>query len=159
VTDPEGVIMAFPDGEEGPAGTGWNLGPCCVANVDDVGFAKAVVTDIQKTACIDPDRVYAVGVLTGGGMVYSLACQAADVFAAVAPAAFDLLDETVGKCQPRRPITVISFRGNGASRVPYEGGASSLVPGMPITFLGAEKTFEVWGQIDKCTEPAKAAPR
>ena len=143
--------MAFPDGEEGPAGTGWNLGPCCVANVDDLGFAKAVVTDIQKTACIDPARVYAVGVLTGGGMVYSLACDAADVFAAVAPAAFDLLDETVGKCQPRRPITVISFRGNGASRVPYEGGASSLVPGMPITFLGAEKTFERWGQIDECT--------
>jgi polyhydroxybutyrate depolymerase len=151
VTDPEGVIMAFPDGKEGPAGTAWNLGPCCVANVDDLGFARAVVTDVQKTACIDPDRVYAVGVLTGGGMVYSLACHAADVFAAVAPAAFDLLEETVDQCQPARPITVVSFRGNGNSRVPYDGGASSLVPGMPITFLGAEATFERWAQIDGCT--------
>ena len=25
--DPEGVIMAFPDGLKGPAGTGWNVGP------------------------------------------------------------------------------------------------------------------------------------
>ncbi|MBN1608529.1 MAG: hypothetical protein JW940_17995 [Polyangiaceae bacterium] len=150
VTDPEGVIMAFPDGLEGPAGTAWNLGPCCVENADDLSFARAVVTDVQKTACIDPDRVYAVGVLTGGGMVYSLACHAADVFAAVAPAAFDLLQETVGECRPR-PITVISFRGNGNSRVPYEGGASSLVPGMPIRFLGAEATFERWAQIDGCT--------
>ena len=38
--DPEGVIMAFPDGLKGPAGTGWNVGPCCVAGVDDVAFAR-----------------------------------------------------------------------------------------------------------------------
>src|SRR5690606_34540013 len=60
VTDPEGVIMAFPDGLMGPLGTAWNVGPCCVADVDDVAFANALVTDIQETACIDPDRVYAV---------------------------------------------------------------------------------------------------
>jgi polyhydroxybutyrate depolymerase len=151
VTDPEGVIMAFPDGMKGPIGTAWNVGPCCVADVDDVGFARALVADIQETTCIDPDRVYAVGVLTGGGMANYLACQAADVFAAVAPAAFDLLQENVGDCNPSRPITVISFRGTADTRVPYAGGASSLVPGMPITFLGAQATFEQWAQIDECT--------
>jgi len=26
----EGVVMAFPDGMPGPAGTAWNMGPCCV---------------------------------------------------------------------------------------------------------------------------------
>ena len=151
VTDPEGVVMAFPDGMPGPAGTAWNMGPCCVLDADDVGFAKALVTEIKKTACIDPDRVYAVGVLTGGGMVYDLACQAADVFAAVAPAAFDLLQETVDACRPSRPITEISFRGTAVSRVPYAGGASSMVTGMPITFLGAQATFQRWAQIDGCT--------
>jgi polyhydroxybutyrate depolymerase len=154
VTDPEGAVMAFPDGMEGPIGTGWNMGPCCVADVDDFGFVKAMVTQIRKTACIDPNRIYAVGVLTGGGMVYDLACQAADVFAAVAPAAFDLLEETVNDCKPSRPITEISFRGTADARVPYTGGASSLVPGMPITFLGAEATFERWAQIDGCTGSA-----
>ena len=84
-------------------------------------------------------------------MVYSLACRAADVFAAVAPAAFDLLQETVNDCQPSRPLTVISFRGTADTRVPYAGGASSLVPGMPITFLGAQATFERWALIDGCT--------
>lgn len=152
VTDPEGVIMAFPDGTSGPAGTGWNVGPCCVdKNTDDVGFAKAVVANVEKTACIDPSRVYAVGVLTGGGMVHYLACHAADVFAAVSPAAFDLLKENVDGCIPSRPITVISFRGNGQSRVPYEGGPSELVTGMRITFLGAVPTFQKWAQLDGCT--------
>ena len=151
ITDPEGVVMAFPDGTAGPLGPGWNLGPCCVANVDDLAFARALVSDIQRIACIDPERVYAVGVLTGGGMAYHLACRAADVFAAVAPAAFDLLEQTVEDCQPSRPITVISFRGTEDARVPYEGGDSSVVPGMPVTFLGARGTFERWAQIDGCT--------
>jgi len=154
VTDLEGVVMAFPDGMPGPAGTGWNMGPCCVANVDDLAFTKALVSQIENTACIDLDRVYAVGVLTGAGMVYDLACKAADVFAAVSPAAFDLLQETVGDCKPSRPITEISFRGTASTRVLYAGGASALVPGMPITFLGAEGTFQRWAQIDGCTGAA-----
>ena len=99
--DPAGVVMAFPDGMKGPAGTAWNVGPCCVAGVDDVGFARAVVADVAQTACIDVARVYAVGVLTGGGMAYYLACQAADVVAAAAPAAFDMLAENVGYLPPR----------------------------------------------------------
>ncbi|HET9932379.1 MAG TPA: hypothetical protein VFQ35_16860, partial [Polyangiaceae bacterium] len=36
LTDPESVIWAFPDGLKGPLGTAWNLGPCCVADVDDL---------------------------------------------------------------------------------------------------------------------------
>jgi polyhydroxybutyrate depolymerase len=149
--DPEGVIMAFPDGLRGPAGTGWNVGPCCVADVDDVAFARALVAQVQTIACIDATRVYAVGVLTGGGMAHYVACHAADVFAAAAPAAFDLLEENVNGCVPERPITVISFRGTADSRVPYTGGPSSLVPGMAITFLGAQATFEAWARIDRCT--------
>jgi polyhydroxybutyrate depolymerase len=155
-TDPEGVIMAFPSGQSGPLGAAWNVGPCCVANVDDVAFAKALVTQVQSTACIDTKRVYAVGFSMGGGMAYYLACHAADVFAAVAPSAFDLMQEELSDCKPPRPITVISFRGTGDTVVPYEGGASSTVPGMPVTFLGAQATFSQWKDIDQCTDSPSA---
>jgi polyhydroxybutyrate depolymerase len=155
-TDPEGVIMAFPNGQAGPLGAAWNVGPCCVANVDDVAFAKAIVTQVQSTACIDTKRVYAVGVSMGGGMAYYLACHAADVFAAVAPSAFDLMQEELSDCNPPRPITVISFRGTGDTVVPYEGGASSTVPGMRVTFLGAQATFSQWKDIDQCTDSPSA---
>lgn len=151
VLDAEGVVMAFPDGLEGPAGRGWNVGPCCVADVDDVAFARALLADVRGLACIDSKRVYAVGVLTGGGMAHYLGCHAADLFAAVSPAAFDLLRENVDDCLPARPISVVAFRGTADSRVPYAGGASSLVPGMPLTFLGAEETFEKWAEIDGCS--------
>lgn len=154
--DPKGVVMAFPDGLKGPAGSAWNVGPCCVADADDVGFARAIVEDVRKLTCIDARRVYAVGVLTGGGMAHYLACRAADVFAAVAPAAFDLLEENVGDCSPSRAISVVSFRGTADSRVPYAGGASSVVPGMPVTFLGARATLDKWAQIDGCSGTASA---
>ena len=151
VTDPGGVVMAFPNGATGPAGTAWNVGPCCVTGVDDVAFARAVVTQVQSMACIDARQVYAVGVSMGGGMAYYLGCHAADVFAGIAPSAFDLLQENVGDCLPERPITVISFRGSADTLVPYDGGASSVVPGMPVTFLGAQATFQKWAQLDGCT--------
>lgn len=150
VLDREGVVMAFPDGLRGPAGAGWNVGPCCVANVDDVAFARAVVAHIRAVACIDVTRVYAVGVLTGGGLAHYLACHAADTFAGVAPAAFDLLVENVADCLPSRPVSVVSFRSTADPRVPYAGGESSLVPGMPLTFLGAAPTFAKWAELNQC---------
>jgi polyhydroxybutyrate depolymerase len=124
--------------------------------VDDIGFIRALVAQVQDSACIDARRIYAVGVLTGGGMVYDLACRSADIFAAVAPAAFDLLQEDVDECTPSRAITEISFRGTDDPRVPYAGGPSSLVPGMPITFLGARATFQRWAAINHCTGSASA---
>jgi polyhydroxybutyrate depolymerase len=151
ITDGEGVVIVYPEGMPGTLGAGWNFGPCCVAGVDDLGFAKALVAQIQKTACIDASRIYAVGTLTGSGMVYLLACQAADIFAAVAPSAFDLVQETVDDCHPSKPITVVSFRAINDSHVPYKGGQSKLVTDMYITFLGAQATFEKWGQLDGCT--------
>lgn len=157
VVDREGVIMAFPNGLRGSAGAAWNFGPCCVPGVDDVAFARALVAEVQTVACIEPTRVYAVGTLTGAGLVHYLACHAADVFAAAAPTALDLLEENVDDCQPTRPITVISFRGTAATRVPYAGGPSSLVPGMPVTFLGAVDTFDAWARINGCTGAATPA--
>jgi len=150
-TDPEGVIMAFPNGLSGPSGGAWNVGPCCVADTDDVAFARALVAQIQETACIDPKRIYAVGFSMGGGFSHYLACHAADVFAAVAPAAFDLLEENVGDCNPARPVTVVSFRSTGDFLVPYDGGFSSVVSGMPITFLGAQGTHEAWAERNQCS--------
>lgn len=155
-TDADGVIIAFPSGLPGPNGNAWNVGPCCLKNTDDVAFAKALVAEIEKTACIDAKRIYAVGFSMGGGMSHYLACHAADVFAAVAPAAFDLLEENIDDCKPPRPVSVVSFRSTGDGVVPYSGGYSMAVQGMPINFLGAKGTFEKWAQINECTGAVSA---
>jgi polyhydroxybutyrate depolymerase len=156
VVDKEGVVMAFPEGLPSPpgplAGNSWNVGSCCVASFpDDVAFAKNVVEQIKTLACIDSTRVFAVGPVMGGGMAYKLACDAADVFAGVASSGWDLLQEDVGSCKPSRAITVVAFRSQNDVPIPYGGGPSTTVQGMPITFLGAQKTFQTWASLDHCT--------
>jgi polyhydroxybutyrate depolymerase len=157
VIDKEGVISAFPNGEPSPnMGNAWDVEGCCTT-ADDVAFARAVVADIEKVACIDTKRVYAVGFSMGGGMSNYLACHAADVFAAVGPASFDLTQQNEGDCKPTRPLTVIEWRGKNDNVVPYAGGHSALVTGMAIDFLGAVGTFQKWASLDGCTGNPSAA--
>ena len=150
VADEEGFIVAYPQG----INNAWNIGPCCTESraVDDVGFARAVVEEVSAQACVDEQRVYATGYSNGGGMAYMLACRAADMFAAVAPAAFDMIAETA--CEPSRPVSVFAARGTRDSIVPFEGGKSTPPTRYrldPITFLGAEGSFEKWADINHCS--------
>lgn len=149
-TDPEGVISAYPDGLTGPNGQAWNAKGCCTT-ADDTAFASALVAEVKTLACIDPKRVYAVGYSMGGGMTHYAACQMADLFAAGAPAAFDLTEQNVALCKPTRPITMVLFRGAKDDFVMYGGGHSDYVPGMPLDFLGAKASFQKWAELDQCT--------
>jgi len=146
VADDEGFLIAFADGID----NAWNIGPCCTnsRDVDDLGFAKAMIESIATDGCVDRKRIYSVGFSMGGGMSHFLACNAADVFAAVAPAAFDLLVPEEQTCTPARPISVLAFRGTNDTTVPYAGGAG---PSGRITFLGAQGSFERWAELDGCT--------
>ncbi|HNY30003.1 MAG TPA: PHB depolymerase family esterase [Fibrobacteria bacterium] len=150
-TDPEGVISVYPDGLNGPlGGQAWNVQGCC-STADDTSFARAMVAEVKTLACIDPKRVYATGFSMGGGMTHFSACHLSDIFAAGAPAAFDLTEQNVGACKPKRPITMVMFRGTSDGTVAYAGGHSAVVPGMAIDFLGAKGTFTKWAELNKCT--------
>lgn len=151
IADKTGFLIAFPDGID----NAWNIGPCCTnsRDVDDLGFAKAMVTAISNDGCVDATRVYATGFSMGGGMSHYLACNAADVFAAAAPASFDLLVPDEEPCAPSRPISVLAFRGTADTVVPFAGGQGSSGR---VTFLGAQGSFERWAGIDGCTEPTTA---
>ena len=161
----EGFIIAYPEGTQQGAngrrllGTGWNIGKCCTASNDEA-FVRALVDQVKGQACIDEKRVYAAGFSMGGGMSHYLACNAAEVFAAVAPSSFDLLVESEMPCKPARPLSVVIHRGTSDLIVPFGGGASSPPNGSPgpIHFEGAEGTFKRWAQINGCTgTPTSAA--
>jgi polyhydroxybutyrate depolymerase len=157
--DKEGFVTIFPDG----INNAWNIGPCCTQSrmIDDLGLARALVERMRKEACIDMKRIYSAGFSMGGGMTHYLGCNAADIFAAISPAAFDLLEETEEPCKPARPLTVIAFRGTADPIVPYAGGASTPPTGYPldpIHFRGAQGTFKHWSELDGCTgEPEKGS--
>lgn len=126
LADEKGFIVIWPDG----VGNTWNAGRCCGSTADDVAFVRAILAMIEARFCIDPKRVYATGCSAGGAMTYKLACDAADIIAAVAPVDFDCAysaDNTgatpsCGGCSPARPIPEMQFRGTADSMAVFEGG-------------------------------------
>jgi polyhydroxybutyrate depolymerase len=146
--DTEGFIVVYPDGVD----KSWNAGVCCSddKSIDDVAFVRAIIGALQSDACIDPKRVYATGCSNGGGMSYKLACEAADVIAGVAPVDFDCVDGSAcSQCKPSRAVTEVQFRGTGDSLVDYDGSGA---------FMGAQKNFELWGDLNMCTGTPSALP-
>jgi polyhydroxybutyrate depolymerase len=144
-SDAEGFIAVFPEGTAGS----WNGGTCCgqaaLTQVDDVGFIRAVLARVRQVACVDDTRVYATGFSNGGFLSHRLACEASDLFAAVAPDAA-VLGIPAASCQPGRAVPVLQIHGTEDLLVPYNGGL--LGPSSPATAAA-------WAERDGCTAPAQ----
>ncbi|MEL7371926.1 MAG: PHB depolymerase family esterase [Myxococcota bacterium] len=145
--DEEGFVVAWPQGVG--VVPGWNAETCCgealLGNVDDVGFARDVVEDIQQQASIDPDRIYATGLSNGGAITHSLGCRAADLFAAIAPVSFPLPFLSERSCRPSRQMPIIQFHGFQDTIVPYWTG---IAP----TFRSAPQSRNDWADINDCRD-------
>ncbi|MBK8260843.1 MAG: prolyl oligopeptidase family serine peptidase [Nannocystis sp.] len=143
LADAEGFLLAYPEGHM----SSWNAGECCggaqSAGVDDVGFARALVAEIQAITCVDERRIFATGMSNGGFMTNRLACAANDLFAAFAPVSAVLVTEP---CLPARPVPIMAFNGTLDTLVSYNGGL----------FLGAPATFLAWAERNGCVgEPVQ----
>lgn len=152
LADEKGFLVAYPNGtgrQEDKLLT-WNGGACCgyavASQVDDVGFVRALVADVQSKYDIDPKRIYATGMSNGAMLSYRLACEASDLFAAVAPVAGTLNDPG---CNPSQPVSIIHFHGTQDTHVPYNGGTGpdSLVD---VSFASVKDTIDFWLNADQC---------
>jgi polyhydroxybutyrate depolymerase len=149
--DREGFLVVYPDG----VGGAWNVGNCCgealSGNVDDVGFTRAIIEAVKASACIDPKRIFATGLSNGAGLTHRLACEAADVIAAIAAASADLVTDP---CTPARPIAELSVRGLTDTLVAYAGGNTGSTGWYSP---GAKGTLDLWKNIDGCTGAAETS--
>ena len=141
-----GWVLVYPAG----LGRSWNAGTCCgraaAEQVDDVRFLRDLVRQLGRELCIDRRRVYATGMSNGGLMSYRLACEASDVFAAVAPVA---AVEAAKSCTPRRPVAVLAFNGTDDYLVRYRGGFPSSLTGLP----SVPETADRWNKRNQCSAP------
>jgi polyhydroxybutyrate depolymerase len=181
--DSVGCIAVFPDSATN-ANNGWNVGYCCQGaqsnKVDDVEFTRDMIKWLAANTCVDPKRIYASGCSNGGGMSYMLACNAADVIAAVAPVDFRCItgtepasassltatNNTACTCTLPRPISVTAFdEGQDNSIVPYNGGQTVVAADCPpggsckaFNFPGAQVNVDTWAHFDMCTGAATTDP-
>ncbi len=159
LADEKGFIVIYPNGTgrlEDKILT-WNGGTCCgyaVANqVDDIGFIRALITELQSQYNIDPKRIYATGLSNGGIMSYRLACEAADVFAAIGPVAGT---QNYIRCEPSEPVSVVHFHGTDDTHLPYGGGSGEdSIAG--VLFKSVEDSINFWLDFNQCaTKPQSA---
>jgi polyhydroxybutyrate depolymerase len=118
--DAHGFAVAYPEG----IANSWNGGALCCGQaamdeIDDVGFARALVAHALERACLDDKRVYATGMSNGGFMSHRLGCEAADFVAAIAPVA-GVVGIPPADCQPSRPMPIVHFYGTADTLVAYE---------------------------------------
>jgi polyhydroxybutyrate depolymerase len=130
IAEERGVIVAYPDGLGSPGGQSFNGGNCCSRlgnpphEADDVGFGRAIVADVASRLCVDRKRIYSTGMSNGGYMTDYNACEAADLYAAVAPVSALGIPRT--QCAPSRPIPILSFNGTDDPLVRYDVSQASM---------------------------------
>ena len=162
--DRQDFIVVYPNGTDRsrplwhllgrPGFNTWNAGSCCgyakEHNVDDVGFIRAMVKQLEADYPINPKRIYATGISNGGMMAYRLACQASDIFAAIGPVS---AVQTVSDCDPQDPVAIIHIHGTADQNVPLAGGiGEKSLDRTPKPSVMA--TLRGWLHLDGCpSEP------
>jgi polyhydroxybutyrate depolymerase len=141
-----GFLIIYPQG----VFSSWNAGGCCGGamdeNIDETAFVRWILSDLETLAPIDPKRIYATGFSLGGMLVYRLACEMSDTFAAIAPVSGRLY---YNPCQPQQPVSVIHIHGLSDPVVPYvESGIPDVSGFIPPPI---EQGIATWAQLDGCT--------
>jgi len=92
-------------------------------NGQDVAFTRAMMADAEAKYCVDTSRYFSTGFSYGGIMSFTIACQMADVFRAIAPmAGFQFGMEAA--CKPARPIAAWISQGAADTVVDPDGAAA-----------------------------------
>lgn len=154
IADREGFLVVYPDGSGrlGEFLLTWNSGNCCGhaldQQIDDVEYTRALVESLSTLYSIDPKRVYATGMSNGGMMSYRLACEASDLFAAVAPVAGALNVD----CEPSEPVSILAVHGMDDQHVLFEGGVPAVSADThERTDRSVHYAMTFWAARDSCS--------
>ncbi len=114
---------------------------------DDVGFIRALVTELAGRGVGSLGDAAVVGVDGGGMMVYRLACESTGVFSSYAALLANMPIELRQKCQPaaRKPMLILA--GTSDAMMPFGGGKLATTSGI---VQSADATYQFWGQVNGC---------
>ncbi|MFN3202947.1 MAG: alpha/beta hydrolase family esterase [Bradymonadia bacterium] len=140
-----GALMMAPDGQANPEGEHyWNAAPACCdffrSGVDDVAYLGGLIEEVQGVYNVDPKRIYVMGHSNGAFMSMRLACERADLVAAVISVAGAAAP---ADCTPSEPVSVLHAHGESDEVIAYAGGRI-----LGSSYPGAEATVAQWAGAD-----------
>lgn len=159
LADREGFIVAYPQGI-GIFGwlQHWNAGFCCgkaeADDWDDVGTVLKLLQVLDRRLPVDRSRVYLVGMSNGGMLVYRLAAEHPELFAAAAvmSGAVGSSEDSVTRWRlplPERPVPMLIMHGRADRHIPYDGGVSPLKGG-GRAYTSVADAVAFWRRADGC---------
>lgn len=146
-------LMVYPEGT-GPLGKilTFNAGTCCGTaaknKVDDVGFVKSLITELQKNYNIDSKRIFVTGFSNGGMISYRIAAELSDIIAAAGIVGADL---GVDGPKPKRSVPIIHLHGMKDENVRWLGGhGQNQIDKSPHRSI--PDTLKIWRNWNNCME-------
>ena len=157
--DADGFIVVYPNGdltlrealvEEMNWGTLGFLWNCWDSDkVDDVGYIRTLIDNLQITLDINSSRIYITGLSSGAFMTYRLGAELSDTVAAIAVvcgtiggiAFWDWSSAWYTIPAPQHPVPVIIFHGMNDTHVPYNG---------TYYLNSVNQSVQFWVQCDHC---------
>lgn len=152
LAESRGFLYVYPDGTTNAIDRQfWNATDACCgfgSTVDDVAYLTALVEDVQSNYTVDPKQIYFVGHSNGGFMSYRMACDRADMVAAIVSLAGATWVDN-DKCDPSEPVSVLQIHGTADETIQFEGGTL-----LGNDHPGAGETVAYWSDNNGCTGPA-----
>ena len=146
IADEFGFLMLNPDGLVDPTGERfWNATDVCCnffgSTVNDSDYLRGLIAETQEIYNINPDRIYITGHSNGGFMSYRMACDHADVVAAIASLAGATYN-TLLACDPSEPVHVLQIHGTADDTILYDG---------TFVYPSAVGSVERWNAYNGCS--------
>jgi polyhydroxybutyrate depolymerase len=115
----------------------------------DVKYIGDLLDELDRTLCVDTNRVFVAGLSNGAFMTSAVACAYADRIAAAAPVA-GIRD--IDGCTPKRAVPVVAFHGTADPFVSYDGGLGPKALALPAPD-GSGKTLGQSGAASQTKGP------
>lgn len=150
ISDEFGFLMLNPDGlVDGGGSRYWTATDACCnfygSSVSDSDFLAGLIGEVQSLYNIDPNRVFITGHSNGGFMSYRMACDHADLVAAIASMAGATFDNPAS-CAPFEPVHVLQIHGTLDDTILYGGGSI-----LGTAYPSAAGSVDRWNTYNGCS--------
>tara|TARA_B100000749_G_scaffold248075_1_gene211816 strand:+ start:887 stop:2077 length:1191 start_codon:yes stop_codon:yes gene_type:complete len=154
VADDNGFAVCYPQGLSDDWDYNfWNVGYDWheYETVDDVEFLTELAEYLRGEYDLSRDHVFSTGMSNGGDMSYLLACEASEIFRAIAPVAGCMMTWIYDSCDPIDPIPVFEIHGTDDDVTWWEGADEIFNDGWG-PWESVDTTFNFWTQLNGCTD-------
>jgi len=155
--DQHGFVVCAPTGLlDNNGNTHWNanFSPLILGqnmtSVDDIGFLSSLAIFLQEEYNLDANKTFSCGFSNGGFMSWSLACNAPNIFRAVASVAGSMSANDWEDCNPEIMVPVMQISGTNDDIIPIDGttGGWSFGGGTPDIY----SIMSFWSNMSGCID-------